>query len=138
MTQKLLSIAEYDKIEKINAAFAEHVMGWLAVGQRDVYKSNLNRNTKTWQGAPSRTSKLEDVPRYWQSLEAAWMGLDSLLDSVEITLERGEGAWFCGIIWGKEPNPFPLTSARSVDQTPSQAIVRCLLKLAGHPLPEPE
>jgi hypothetical protein len=119
--------------DQINADFAEHVCGWMAVGKRK------KTDSEVWQGVPSRDDILRDIPLYWYRLEDAMEGIYAL-NEYDITLSRYEGRWACVI---SSPAQNATRAIREESDTPSQAIVRCLLRFVGHeehlpPRDEPE
>lgn len=130
------------EVDRINAQFAEYAMGWMAVGKRRRSIRGSLGDEDVWMGVPARDDVLRDVENYWQRLENAWKGLSSLPADAIIHLERREAEWLCSVTLpnlDRFPEPlFPNSIAWAKAETLSRAIVKCLLNLAGHPLPEPE
>lgn len=119
--------------DKINALFAEHVMGWLAVGIREVYQSSTNGYTKIWQGVPTRADTLRDVPRYTRSLEESFKAFEKYPE-LTIRIRRVAMKWDCRI----EHDVVNGRAVTDTGKTPELAIVRALLMWVGQAQPMEE
>jgi hypothetical protein len=119
---------ELEANDRTDALFAEHVMGWMAVGTRRRGVTGALYDTDVWQGVPTRSDILRDVPRYSRSLEDAWKGLERYPWPKYMTcLQRTDtGNWRCDVELNSGHGPTISAAAA----TPALAIVRCLLQVA--------